>query len=114
MKFRSFKEFRDETLDRVIQFLRMDLTSTLRELGNGLSKLTFEDNFESFEISTTILAGQEVEIPNRLPVVPSRRIIVRQSGNGLITDGTTAWNASFLYLRNNGGASVTCTVVFMR
>ena len=114
MKFRSFKEFREATMDNALQFLRVDLTSTLRDLSQGLRQLNLEDNFESFEVSTTILAGQEVQIPNRLQVVPTRRIIVRQSGNGLITDGAAAWNAQFVTLKNNGASSVTCTVVFMR
>ncbi len=57
-----------------------------------------------------IPAGQTVLITNALPVLPSSRLIVRQTGNGLVTDGV--WDIKFLRLINNGAVDVTISVIF--
>ena len=83
-------------------------------LSVGLKKLSFGDNFESFQTNVTISATSESKIKNQLQFVPSKYIIVSQTGNGLITKGSTEWSTDNLYLYNNGAVSVTVTVIFMR
>lgn len=114
MKFRSFKEFRAGSLQDVVEYLKVHLTSTLRDLVAGLTKLTFTDNFDAFEAEVTIGAGSEAKIRNELSTIPTKRMIVRALGSSDIIDGPTAWNKDFVYLKNNGGASATISVVFMR
>lgn len=91
-----------------------DFAKLTRELAVGLRDLTFADNFRSFEKVVTIAATTEEQIRNELSFIPTRYIIVSQEGNGLITKGTTEWSSNFLYLYNNGAASVTATVIFFR
>ena len=117
MKFSSFKEFRGAATDAVSQFLRVDITKTLRELAGGLTRLRFTDNFEAFEVEVTIPATSEVPIRNELKskTIPTQRLIVRGgSGAENVVDGDTQWTRDFVYLQNTGGSEVTVTVVFLK
>lgn len=93
-----------------------DLTRLTRELAQGLLKLDFLDNFESFETTVTIPSSTTgYQIVNELSFIPSKYIITSQEGNGLITkSASTDWTINYLYLDNNGSADVTLTVIFMR
>lgn len=119
MKFSSFKEFRGafkETIEDVAKYLSIDITKTLRELSNGLTKLNFADNFESFEVSVTINNGTELAIRNELRTgkIPTKRIIVR-GGDGVqnIVDGDIEWTKNYVYLKNTGASPVSLTVIFL-
>jgi len=83
-------------------------------LSVGMKKLAFLDNFESFETSVIISATSEIEIKNLLQFIPSKYIIVSQTGNGLVTKSTTEWTRDNIYLYNNGSVEVTATIIFMR
>ena len=92
-----------------------DVALVVKELAIGLTDLTFDDNFTSFEKTVTISATSESQIRNQLKFQPTRYIIVDQTGNGLVTrSSTTDWNDNFLYLYNHGSNEVTVTVVFLR
>ncbi len=99
-------KFRIETLKT--------LKELVRELSQGLQRLTLGDNFQGFETTVVLTATTEVAVRNQLSFIPTRYIIVSQEGNGLITKGTTAWSDNFLYLYNNGAVTVTATIFFMR
>lgn len=86
----------------------------IKELASGLLRLSFNDNFESFETTVTISATSEIAIPNQLTFIPSKYMIVSQTGAGQVTKGTTTWNNDRVYLYNNGGTSVSITVIFLR
>ena len=80
-----------------------------------LSRLSLTDNFESFELQDIeITSNTEVTIGNKLTSIPSKYIIVGQTGHGLISRGDTAWSQQYLYLKNNGPDTVKVSVIFMR
>jgi hypothetical protein len=121
MRFLQFKEYRpqrsgrtsDAVLD-VIQYLTRELKITLRELSTGLEKLSFLDNFKSFQVSVEIPTGEEVAIRNQLSTIPTQRIIVRSNEGGLgVVDGDTAWTTQFVYLKNTGLLNASVTVLFL-
>jgi hypothetical protein len=60
----------------------------------------------------TIPAGTEVSITNQLGTIPTARLIVRQTGDGLVTDGV--WDLQTVRLFNNGAVDVTITVIFFK
>ena len=91
-----------------------DLRSLIKDLNHGLRNLTFTDNIEGFETTVEISATSELKIRNQLQFVPTRYIILSQTGNGLITKGSTDWSSDYLYLYNNGAVTVTVTVYFMK
>lgn len=98
-----------EGIDKYVQ---SDLYLWIKGLSSGLNgRLNFDDNFQSFLAEDIIIeAGQTALIPNQLPVLPNERMIVRQTGDGVITDGT--WDVNTLRLVNNGAVSVTISVRF--
>lgn len=104
----------------IIKFLEADLWMWMRDLSVGLLKMNFTENFESFRVENLLIKnGQEVAIANQLKTkannaIPTSRIIVRQQGNGLVTDGTTAWTTNLLYLMNHGPDDVTISVIFFK
>jgi hypothetical protein len=59
-----------------------------------------------------IPAMSEVQFSNQLHTIPSGRLITKQIGNGLVTDGE--WTLDLLKLFNNGAVDVTITVIFLR
>ena len=90
------------------------LTQLIKELSTGLRRLTFESNFESFEVNVEIPTTSEFGVRNQLTFRPTKYIIVSQSGNGLITKGPTEWTDNNLYLYNNGASDVEATIIFFR
>lgn len=92
-----------------------DIKTLLRELGTGLTKLTFEENFQSFESEQTIAANTEVAIRNQLDSVPTEMLITKQTGNALITAGDTAWTSNYVYVKNHDASnSATVKVRFFK
>lgn len=87
----------------------------VKDLNHGLRNLTFTNNLEGFEATVTISATSELAIRNELTFTPTRYIILSQTGNGLITKGSTDWSSDYLYLYNNGAVDeVTVTLFFMK
>jgi hypothetical protein len=119
MRFGAFKEFQKElstTLDTVTAYLDREMTATLRELRTGLYRLTFQDNFESFQVSLTIAASSEVIIKNELKgIIPSGYIVLRCNEFGrYVHDGGSKWTTDYLYLTNPQATEATLTVRFFK
>ena len=97
----------------IANYLQNELWAWMKDISTGLIRLTFLDNFQSqrFE-NITIGPGDTARLTNTLPFVPSARIIVRQTGNGLVTDGD--WDIQILRLINNGAVPVTISVIFFK
>ncbi len=91
-----------------------ELTDVVRQLAVGLTKLSFSDNFDSFEFSATLANGESLSHRNSLTRIPKGYIIIKQKGNGLITAGDAAWTQDSVNLKNNGPDTVEFTVVFLR
>lgn len=98
----------------ILKFLTGELHATLKDLFVGLERLSFEDNFQSFEATVKIAVGQDLPIPNKLPVAPSKMIIISQTGNAVIKKGAKKWDGSTVSIRSYGPTDVTVTVLFMR
>lgn len=94
------------------KYVQSDLFSWLRNFVAGFNgRISFDDNFSSFLAQDVeIAAGATALIPNALSVIPNERYIVRQTGDGVITDGT--WDIKTLRLVNNGSVTVTISVRF--
>jgi hypothetical protein len=130
MKFQAFREFRDsgvpvgDTKD-ILEYLRIDLASFLKDWATGFLHINFKDNFQHFIYKAGSSVGDdmvsipslaEIAIPNKMrPVIPSMRIVVR--GNeyaSYVQDGPTRWTQDFLYLKNYGAGSAEVTVLFLK
>jgi len=91
-----------------------DIKQLLKELGTGLSRLTFSDNFESFEVEVEIAANTEEKIRNSLTFIPNR-VIIDSKGDALVTRGDTAWTTEFVYIKNHDSTnSSTVKLLFLK
>lgn len=83
---------------------------------NFLNKfLSFQSNFDGFiATNISIPATSSVKIQHFLGVIPKWRIILRQEGNGVITDVYSQWNTDTISLFNNGAVTVIITVFIAR
>lgn len=122
MKFTFFKEFRvafglpvEQKFEAIFTYLRRDLTKTFRELSNGLNRLRFVDNFESFEVSVTVAANSTLSIQNELGQgrIPTKMIIVNGDGRDITTD-KSVWTVNNVSVTNNHATnSRTVTLLFL-
>ena len=88
----------------------------IQELMTGFTRLSFEDNFESFEVKDLkIGAGLVKSIPNALTVKPSKYIITSQIGGSTVSKtSSNPWTNKEIYLKNYGTEEVTISVIFMK
>lgn len=92
----------------------------IAELATGLRRLDFGNNFESFEVTITVndqtQTPGDYKIRNKLdPHIPSGMLIVKQTGNALVTAGTTDWDSEFVYVRNHSTTTdSTLTIKFFK
>lgn len=91
-----------------------DFGKLIKELGNGLRKLTFEDNFESNFKEIELPANSETAVEHSLNKVPKYYIIVGQSAEGQIIDGDTPFDESFIYLKNTSANLITLKLIILR
>ena len=88
----------------------------VQELMLGLNRLSFKDNFNSFEVrDKTIPAGSTATFVNTLKSIPSQYIIVSQEGNSLVAKTKEKrWTTNTLHLKNYGTEDVIISVVFFK
>lgn len=105
---------------------RKALTTDLEEMRTRLNDLVdavifqssaaaIESTFNGYVAKdVTIGTGGTVQIQHFLGVIPKWRIILRQTGNGVITDVSSEWNTRTISLKNNGAEDVTLSVLIAR
>lgn len=95
-------------------FINKNIVNILKDLANGLRKLTFGDNFDSFEVNATITANTEYKIRNQLTTIPNY-VIIDAKGNALVTRGDTDWSLNYVYLKNHDSTnSSTVKAIFFK
>ena len=102
-----------------------DLPKVIDLTNKALSYLDFFNKFISLQSNfggyiaqdVAIAIGETVKIQHYLGVQPKWRIILRQTGNGVITDVNSTpsdWNEKVISLKNNGTEAVVLTVLIAR
>lgn len=84
------------------------LNETITNLNFILKQLTYA-NFDGQIKDVTILAGATLKINHRLKGIPAHRMILRQSGGGVIRDGV--FNENYIELINDGASSAKLTII---
>ena len=101
------------SVNSIASFIEEYYNYTIDSLNNTLSSLSLTYNFNSQLIEgIEITAGQTLQIDHRLKTIPAYRITVKQSGNGLITDGD--FTNKYINLINNGASTVTLSIMLFK
>lgn len=94
--YRPIREGSDDLVDRVNEMLR-----------DGFSL----DNDVNGEIIVVTLAPNESKIISHgLRIIPKYRMILRQTGNAVITDVDASWTDKTIGLLNNSAVTVVLTI----
>ncbi len=89
-----------------------DLVKQLSWLNKSLS---LQSNFSAYIAENiSMVAGETKRIQHFLGVKPKWRIILKQTGNGVITDVPSEWNDKMISLKNNGAETVVISVFISR
>lgn len=95
-----------------------DIINSFNLLADRVSfynKLLTFSNFNGYISSDIIIpANSSATIQHFLGVIPKYRIILKQTGNGVITDVNDEWTTKYITLYNNGAVPVTITVFIAR
>lgn len=78
------------------------------------TRISLKDNFDGDMVSVAFSAGETKTIPHKLGKVPGGRIIIKQEGNGVLSDIPSGWNSKSIQMINNGAVSVTATLFIVR
>lgn len=95
--------------------LKSRINALVDSVINLSARISFSENFNAYIAKDiTISAGGTVSIEHSLGVIPKWRIILRQEGNGVISDVYSSWNTKTITLKNNGLETVTISVLIAR
>lgn len=95
----SMEEFGDKHYNRLV-----DEVDTIFD-----NNVTLSENMSMDIKSVSIGIGATVVVTHGLKVTPKYRMILRQTGNGVITDAGT-WDSTKIFLKNNGAETVKLTI----
>lgn len=80
-----------------------------------VTKISLSENFDGQIIENIVFsAGEDKVINHKLGKTPKFRFILRQEGNGVLSDTPSGWNANQIKIMNNGSVSVTATIMLLR
>lgn len=83
------------------------------DLNTMLRGLSLVDNFNSQYLKDIEIAtSSSLKIDHKLGIVPSHRLVVKQVGGGLITDGE--YTKNYIELTNTGGSATTISVIIFK
>lgn len=95
------------------QFVSRYFNNLIEELNNTLQNLSLGRNFngqvfENIEISAT----STLRIYHKMGIEPKYKLVLKQSGGGLITDGT--FSEKYVELYNSGASAATITFILLK
>jgi hypothetical protein len=93
-----------------------DIKRFAEELAIGLTRLSFNDNFQTFTAEVTVpISATNFEIRHGLPRIPQGYIIIKQTGAGQITASTgTPWNSSYIYVDSTGTSPIQIKIIIFQ
>ena len=84
----------------------------MRDRLNEMLRLGFslENDIKGSIIDVSLAPNESKIIPHGLRVIPKYRMILRQTGNAVITDVNAAWTEYTIGLKNESANAVTLTI----
>jgi len=94
--------------------LQDKLNYFMKEFSAFSKSLSFQNNFNGYIASVTFPASSSVIIEHFLGVTPKWRVILKQEGNGVLSDISSGWNENFITMKNNGTEVVKASLLIAR
>jgi hypothetical protein len=116
------EEILPKIVDKINKVTEQDLDQTQESLNifqetftNFTKSISLQSNFNAFiATNVSINPSESARIQHFLGVIPKWRVILRQTGNGVVTDVNTEWNETYITLKNNGTEVVVISVFIAR
>lgn len=86
----------------------------MKEFSNFSKSLSFQNNFDGYIASVAFPASSSIQIQHFLGVTPKWRVVLRQEGNGVLSDISSGWNEDYITMKNNGTEVVTASILIAR
>lgn len=86
----------------------------MKEFSSFSKSLSFQNNFDGYIASVTFPASSSIKIEHFLGVTPKWRVVLRQEGNGVLSDISSGWDSTFITMKNNGTEVVTASILIAR
>lgn len=128
---KSLNIFIDSDLKDIEEYINKDIKVAATELQDKLNyfmkvfsnfskSISFQSNFDGYIASVTFPAVTDastlgvVSIQHFLGVTPKWRVILKQEGNGVLSDIPSGWNSDIITMKNNGSVAVTASILIAR
>jgi hypothetical protein len=111
---RSAFEIRELEPESDISTIVEEYNQMVKYLNFLFKSLSLQSNFDGQVIDIDIPATTNKRIYHRLGIVPKYRLILRQEGNGLLSDIPLEWTDKFVTIRNNGAVQVKATILLLK
>lgn len=105
------KEVDGGVFNALVKVLNKELGRIEANQENTASQLNLLESFLFPVILEVSFNPNESKVfSHTLGRIPTQRIILRQTGNGVITDVNADWNKETVGFKNNGSVAVTATI----
>ena len=90
------------------------------KLFSSFSKsISFQSNFDGYIATVRFPPVTDpslgvVKIQHFLGITPKWRVILKQEGNGVLSDIPSEWNENLITMKNNGSVAVTASILIAR
>lgn len=76
--------------------------------------MTLSKNFDGYVTEVVLPATTATRIQHFLGKIPKYRIVLRQDGNGVISDIPSGWTDTYITLYNNGATEIRAVIFIVR
>lgn len=111
---RSTFEIRELEPESDIPLIIQEYNEMVKYVNFLFKSFSLQSNFDGQVIDVEIDATTNKRVYHKLGIVPKYRLILRQEGNGLLSDIPLEWNDKFVTIRNNGAVQVKATILLLK
>jgi hypothetical protein len=113
-ELKDTEEYINKTSQQYLIDIQDKLNYFMKEFSNFSKSLSFQNNFDGYIASVTFPADSTLQIQHFLGVTPKWRVVLRQEGNGVLSDISSGWDDTFITMKNNGTEVVTASILIAR
>lgn len=95
--------------------LKTKLNALVDAYNTQITRISMDSSFNGYLAENIVVsAGATTTVEHFLGVIPKWRIILRQEGNGVISDIPNEWTSKYITIKNNGAEQVTLSMLIAR